>query len=252
MGEHLKPTKILERFGLTATIIYVLALVVGIPLLAKFGYIKLDTITLNELGDFLAGAFGPLAIFWLVLGFFQQGQELRNSVATLELQAKELANSVEQQRELVNVSRKQFENDRKQSQTREKNRKKQLQPDIRIDFERGSAFYGTNEEVFYTLDISNLQNNAKRLTIKISLPWNENWSAVISYFDEGSKEKFSPCEGKKVSLINSALPFELTYYDKDEDFWEISGMLKPSNDPRGYGVFDVDIQEKLMNNISDM
>ncbi len=59
----------------------------------------------NEWGDFLAGSLGPLAIFWLVLGFFQQGHELRNSnrelansVEALKLQAKELKNSVEQQR----------------------------------------------------------------------------------------------------------------------------------------------------------
>ena len=27
----------------------------------------------NEIGDLLAGIFGPLAILWLILGFFQQG-----------------------------------------------------------------------------------------------------------------------------------------------------------------------------------
>ncbi len=60
---------------------------------------------LNNIGDFLAGAFGPLAILWLVLGFFQQGIELRQNSAALKLQAKELANSVEQQRQLVETSR---------------------------------------------------------------------------------------------------------------------------------------------------
>lgn len=47
---------------------------------------------LNELGDFLAGTFGPIAFLWLVLGFLQQGRELR-------LQAEELRNSVQQQTE---------------------------------------------------------------------------------------------------------------------------------------------------------
>ena len=56
---------------------------------------------LNEVGDFLAGAFGPVAILWLVLGFFQQGIELRQGTDALRLQAKELSNSVEQQIELV-------------------------------------------------------------------------------------------------------------------------------------------------------
>ena len=38
---------------------------------------NLETMPLNEVGDFLAGVFGPLAILWLVLGFLQQGKELR-------------------------------------------------------------------------------------------------------------------------------------------------------------------------------
>lgn len=61
----------------------------------------LRTMDLNEVGDFLAGAFGPVAILWLVLGFFQQGIELRQGTDALRLQAKELSNSVEQQTELV-------------------------------------------------------------------------------------------------------------------------------------------------------
>jgi hypothetical protein len=62
----------------------------------------------NEFADFLAGCFAPLAFLWLVLGFFQQGDELRNSVAALHLQGEELRNSVEQQRQLVEVTREQL------------------------------------------------------------------------------------------------------------------------------------------------
>jgi hypothetical protein len=63
----------------------------------------------NNIGDFLAGVFGPLATFWLILGFFQQGIELRQNTHALNLQAEELHNSVEQQRNLVEVSRKQMD-----------------------------------------------------------------------------------------------------------------------------------------------
>ena len=45
----------------------------------------------NNLGDFLAGVFGPVAVLWLVLGFFQQGKELNNSVRALTLQAEQQA-----------------------------------------------------------------------------------------------------------------------------------------------------------------
>ena len=72
---------------------------------------KLFALDPNEFGDMLAGVFAPLAFLWLVLGFFQQGKELKASVAALELQGKELHNSVEQQRELVKVSREQMESE---------------------------------------------------------------------------------------------------------------------------------------------
>ncbi len=50
---------------------------------------KLKLLELNSLGDALAGAFGPLAIWWLVLGFFQQRTELRQNSDALSRQALE-------------------------------------------------------------------------------------------------------------------------------------------------------------------
>ncbi|MEM8536224.1 MAG: hypothetical protein AAGF56_00025 [Pseudomonadota bacterium] len=63
----------------------------------------------NEWGDFFAGSLGPLAIFWLVLGFVQQGRELRHSVEALNLQAEELRKSVEQQQAMVKITEQQLE-----------------------------------------------------------------------------------------------------------------------------------------------
>lgn len=87
----------------------------------------------NEIGDFLAGVFAPLAFFWLVLGFFQQGIELRNSGRALWLQGEELRNSVEQQRDLVQVTREQltFEGNRLAQEIGE--RRRRSQPNIVID-----------------------------------------------------------------------------------------------------------------------
>lgn len=62
----------------------------------------------DEFATFLSGVFAPVAFLWLVLGFMQQGDELRNSAEALRLQGEELRNSVEQQRQLVEVSREQM------------------------------------------------------------------------------------------------------------------------------------------------
>lgn len=86
-----------------------LAYVAGLFFLFGDRLAEVQKLTLNEIGDLLAGVFGPVAILWLILGFFQQGIELRQNTRALELQAKELQNSVEQQRDLVEVTRKQFE-----------------------------------------------------------------------------------------------------------------------------------------------
>lgn len=88
------------------------AYLIGLTWLLSGRWDAFRALPLNELGDFLAGAFGPLAILWLVLGFFQQGIELRQNSAALHLQAEELANSVQQQKELVEVARQQYEADR--------------------------------------------------------------------------------------------------------------------------------------------
>jgi hypothetical protein len=66
---------------------------------------SVKALELNALGDFFAGAFGPLAILWLVLGYLQQGDELKQNTEALRLQAAELANSVKQQQKLVELNR---------------------------------------------------------------------------------------------------------------------------------------------------
>lgn len=63
---------------------------------------------LNAWGDFFAGFFAPLAFLWLVLGYLQQGEELKHSTEALKLQAQELKNSVDQQSQLVAVTREQM------------------------------------------------------------------------------------------------------------------------------------------------
>jgi hypothetical protein len=98
-------SRILSIVGIVATLAYVAFL------LWMFGgrVAELKTLQPNHLGDFLAGAFGPLAILWLILGFFQQGIELRENSRSLDLQADELKSSTQEQRELLRILREHFE-----------------------------------------------------------------------------------------------------------------------------------------------
>ncbi|QJE97995.1 hypothetical protein [Luteolibacter luteus] len=59
----------------------------------------------NTFGDAVAGTAGPLALLWVVLGFLQQGKELRQSGEALRMQADELQAAVDQHKEMVKATR---------------------------------------------------------------------------------------------------------------------------------------------------
>ena len=63
----------LTVLGLALTAAWVVAITSVLAL--KSG--DISTMTLNAWGDFLAGVSAPLALLWLVVGYFQHGEELR-------------------------------------------------------------------------------------------------------------------------------------------------------------------------------
>lgn len=79
------------------TLLYAMA----VAALIAYKWSEFKSLPLNALGDFFAGAVGPLALIWLVFGYKQQGDELRLSTKALDLQAQELKNSVDQQTKMV-------------------------------------------------------------------------------------------------------------------------------------------------------
>lgn len=80
---------------LTATYVGGALLIMG----AKFE--ELVLLKLNEIGDLAAGVFGPVAFLWLILGYLQQGKELRISSEALRMQADEMKALVSQQVAIV-------------------------------------------------------------------------------------------------------------------------------------------------------
>lgn len=61
---------------------------------------KFNGMELNAIGDFLAGAFSPLAFLWLIVGYFQQGDELKQNTEALRLQGEELKHAVKEYQQL--------------------------------------------------------------------------------------------------------------------------------------------------------
>lgn len=84
------------KIGLSLTAVILL-------LASTYAFVEFDALYQmkpNEFGDFLAGIFGPLVLLWVVMGFLQQGAELKYSREALLLQAKELKASVEAQQNM--------------------------------------------------------------------------------------------------------------------------------------------------------
>jgi hypothetical protein len=100
-------SKFLATIGILITASYLAFLYIAFGLSIS----SLRSLQPNELGDFFAGIFGPIAILWLILGYFQQGIELRLNTRALELQAEELKNSVAHQKDLVEVTKTQVANE---------------------------------------------------------------------------------------------------------------------------------------------
>ena len=90
-------TQVKKRPGFSLTVVYV-ALVFAFRGSDFFRLLRYGPS--NELGDFLAGVFTPVALGWLIAGYFSQREELRAQREELELQRGELrrtGNALERQ-----------------------------------------------------------------------------------------------------------------------------------------------------------
>lgn len=222
-------SKKIGGFGTAATAIYLVVL--GLLVWGRLP--TLLCMPLNEVGDFLAGAFGPLAILWLVLGFFQQGIELRQNSEALHLQAKELQNSVIQQAELAATAKAQFDLDKaalehriQELKNEESLRQRMLSP--RFDLSGKCAVIGLPKEgksfPKYVIDVRNKGNDCSDLHLTLltgqerqigqeqyeELRRHEEWKAI---FDQPREQHDWPIFG------------QLSYVTTDQEKWRISYVV---------------------------
>lgn len=87
----------LTRIGLAITAVWVAAF----AMIVYFNLEDVRRLTPNEWGDFLSGATAPLALMWLVIGYFLQQEELRLNTAALKAQEEELRRQVAETAALV-------------------------------------------------------------------------------------------------------------------------------------------------------
>ncbi len=150
------------HFGCYITILWIVLMCFAVQDPARLLEMKL-----NELGDFLAGFFAPLAFLWLVLGYLQQGEELQHSTRALQLQAEELRNSVEQQRELVEVTRQQLESEREASALEQRNRIVAAKP-LFVFTSVGGTLIGAQSTV--DIDVQNKGGDVTKVLVCIEVP----------------------------------------------------------------------------------
>lgn len=93
------------RIGWLATAGWVLFC--GAYVTATCGWPAFVAMPANEFGDFLAGAFAPLAFFWLALGLLVQAKQLELQRSELSLQRRELELQREETARLANEARRQ-------------------------------------------------------------------------------------------------------------------------------------------------
>ncbi len=214
----------LTRFGILGTAVYVILIFTALPSLATLGWIKIAALELNQVGDFLAGLFGPLAIFWIVLGFFQQGQELRNSVNTLKLQAKELALSVEQQRELVSVTRDTLEHERKQAELSLMSEIQAKKPrpviTMKVTMQSGDTFY-------CSLQITNAGHGVSNVKIIVKVEGKVIKNFESPYWDRGNRLEDGHWNLGEKGRLRKVIEVSINYLSSSENSYELLYRLRP-------------------------
>ena len=77
--------------GLSLTFFWLLLLSIYVS--GSIGWANIGDAPIDIVGNFLEGAFAPLAFLWLVIGYFLQQKELNQNTAAIKMQYVEIQKS---------------------------------------------------------------------------------------------------------------------------------------------------------------
>ena len=204
--EPQKPGNVLTAIGISLT-----ALWVGtFAILAAWKFDALTTMTLNELGDFLAGASAPIALLWLVVGYFQHGRELRLNTDVLKAQERELRQQVSATTKLAEVAAREA---KAAEDLADATRTSQQRAETREIEEAQPVFVrlsSTHNSTMISIKVQNRGGEARDLEIEYDGPTKLSWNrpALFGRDDTGNLQ-LRPSEGR------SEFPLRFAFRYKD-------------------------------------
>jgi hypothetical protein len=162
----------LIKTGLVITVVWGFFLCI----LIFFKFEDFLSLKLNELGDFSAGAFAPIAFFWLIIGYFQQGKELKLNRGALTAQVVELRQTVEQQKVMAEAATESLRISVKQFAEAAKAESRRWQPIFK--FIDSDSKFVINDEVRFVLRFDNLGQDVSNVSFSIDEPSDVYMSAA--------------------------------------------------------------------------
>jgi hypothetical protein len=180
----------------------------------------------NEWGDFLAGTFAPLAFLWLVFGYRQQGEELKQNTKAIKLQADELKNSVEQQKALVDATKVELNLIQLRDNRIEELEKIRAQPFFHFFNVSISPLNDLDNNVMMLLkcEIKNSRSTCREINISVK----SKYSSLVSFYSMDLLEQASHNNQDIEFVVINGFEFE------DEDKFDLDFEIKYCDENDNY------------------
>jgi hypothetical protein len=195
------------------------------------------------MGGFHCWNVSPLAFLWLVLGYFQQGIELRQNTAALKLQSdalhlqvEELKASVEQQKAIATVALEDHKLFKQDFLSRKRNEKVREQPAFTY---AGGSPSADPSAIRHLVKIANVGRAASKISVHFS------GGLVREFFGQGKHELWLPNTTFEWTIVVERLPdptlfgiLRITYRDglSEEEYQD----LRIDRDQHGRLHFSID------------